>query len=83
MKNDKKQVTVSAQTLAYIECLRQEQILYECVFTALEMDYGERQTEKIMRDNFYGKSRAIRDFVFEYLCSGIGEKDFTKGIDEI
>jgi len=79
-----KTITVSEDTFAYLECLYQLDVLYECMYNALELNYGWKTADRIMMDEYADKSGAIRDMINEYMCVSIGFNiDSRKEITEI
>jgi len=66
-------ITVGEQTLSYIKCLQQADILYSCLYNAFELNYGNRQAEDIMQREYHNKSNQIYEMINSYMCISIGE----------
>jgi len=60
-----KTITVSEETLGYIECLRKLSDLYESVYDAIEVHYGRSSADNITGSEYYPLHKAIKD----WLCS--------------
>ena len=67
-------LTVSENTYAYLKCLRQLNTLWECIYKALELDYGWESADEIMQEEYHDKSEAIRDIINSYMCTSIYDR---------
>lgn len=71
METTEIKLTVSEDTKSYIKCLQKLDELWECVYNALELNYGWKSAEEIMRDEFSGNCNAVRVVVNSYMCASI------------
>ena len=67
MTTTNKTVTVSSETLGYIECLRKLNELWECVSDTIEVHYTEHQLDEIMSNEYYPLNKAICDWLYSHM----------------
>ena len=62
-----KTITVSEETLGYIECLRKLSDLYESVSDAIEVHYCRSSAEEITDNEYYPLHKAIKDWLYNHM----------------
>ena len=77
--NESNNLKVSKETFAYLKCLQQLDTLWGFMYEALELNYGWKSTDQIMKDEYLEKSNAIRDMINSYMCVVISENINTAG----
>jgi len=78
-----KTVTVSNETLSFIECLRKLNFTIGSLSETLAKYYGEKQAEEIMLEKIYPLQWAVEDEIQVFLCDSITNNIYAKELTEI
>jgi hypothetical protein len=82
MNTNKQQLTVSAQTRNFLECIILADELYGKVFSALAELYDETRANKIIMEEYSQMSldlqNVIKDFMFLSIEDNISSNDFAE-----
>ena len=71
LQSTQQSITVSKETFSYLKCLQQTARLWECVYGALELNYGWQTAQEIMEGEYLETIYPVREMIEKYMCASI------------